>query len=487
MWALGYDAGDSLRFRKDLGWDRRTARDEDSMIDADNSRETMRLKASDLSRNNAIVAGLRKRFDTFFVGSGVRPQARTVNPTWNTAAEEFWQQYAGACDIRQQCDLRDLQGMSVSLTLVQGGLYFELLDNGQIRPIECERIRQPQNATEAKDFRDGVRTDPKTGIILGYKVHSRDADGGFGGKHEEVFIPRENIFAVINPPWRPDQLREVPDLAEVIPTLIDIHEGNTYTLNTMKNQSMVIAALEKQGGGGVQSQARGAGAPAVGQRQIFPQVWGQIHELCNNEKLALLASPTPGATHIPYLKFQTLLVASALNLPYEFCVLDFSPADFSRMKGILTVVNRVRRAKIDWLNRRFNQRLWNWRIAKAMKWGELAPAPVDARGISEWFKVDWQGDEEITVDRKDGNEADRTEWQLGLGPLSNAARRRGGDIENLLREKGRIKALARDIEKELDLPEGSLIQDQVPGQTVPGAQDQTNTPPKGVPPDEPAE
>lgn len=462
---IGYDAGETSRYRRDMGWGRLTPKDEDSYVSADRTREWIRLKGADLRRNNATVAGLCERLETFFVGTGIRPQARTTDSKWNKTAEQFWQQWALTCDIRQADNFYDLQAITVGCRPTQGGLYFELLDNGQIRPIECERIRNPTDTEKAKQFVDGVKYDAATGIVLGYWVHGRDADGSFNGPHKESFIPRENMVAAVRRPWRADMRREIPDLAPIIPTLTDFHEMDTYVRNTAKNRAMVIGFLKRTNGQAPNMQPRNAVAQTVNQRDTWRTDWGQMHTMFPNEDVVFPTINMPDPNTIPFMKMELLLASSAMNLPYEFFTMDFSSLDFSRQKGVMLIVNTVRNVWIrSWLNPRMNQRIWNWRIAKAIKNKELPPAPIDERGVSQWWKVEWQGDQELNLDRQNANQSDVIEWQMGLEPLSAAASRRGRDLEETLKEKARIMTMAAAIEKENGLPPGSLINAQIPGQ-----------------------
>jgi capsid protein len=466
--ALGYDAGDSIRFRRDLGWDRATPRDEDSLTSRDLTLETIRLKAADMRRNDAVIAGLCDRLASHVVGTGILPQAKTSDRNWNKQAEAWWSEWSKVCDVRQRVNLWALCWQAVSLRPTHGGLYLELLENGQVRPIECERIRVPTEPEKAKAFPFGVKLDRGTGIVLGYWVHGRDENGTFWGEHQEGFVPRENMVPVIRPAWRPDQVREIPDLAPVVPVMQDVHDMSLYTLNTAKAQSMVIGVLQKMGGAGLNALPRGSTTQTVGARQTYKMDWGQIYETRPGEGLDLKASPVPGATHIPYMKLNLMLASAALDLPYEFFTLDFSSADFSRMKAVLLLTNRTMRNWQRWLIDTMLQRLWNWRIAKAIKHGDLPPAPTERRNgfaVSEWYKVDWQAPEEPWVDRQEANQADMLEWQLGLVPLSASAKRRGRDLEESLREKAANLQLAMDIEKEMGLAEGTLIKAQIPGQT----------------------
>ena len=466
--AQGYDAGESgNRQRKDLGWGRKSPRDEDSLVGKDGSRETIRQRCADLRRNNAIVAGICRRISAFVVGDGIVPQARTRDAKWNRAAEAWWREWSLRCDYQDRRSLKGIEAMVVGLRPTHGGAYIERLANGQIRVIEPERIRQPTRKEDQANCVDGVRVDPGTGRVAAYRVWSRDSNGGFSGQSKDTWVAAENVVPVLTPFWRPDQIREIPDLAPVIGHLQDVHEMNQYTLNTAKLQSMVTGFLKKQGGLGLNSLPRGSTPTQPGQRQVFKFDWGQILEGFPGDDLDMKVSPTPNSQHIAYVQLQLGLCAAALDYPYEFFTLDFSKCDYSRFKGVLLWVNKTCRGWRDWLTESCNARLWNWRIAMAIRDGELAPAPTDERGISEWARVEWQAPEEVWVDRQESNQADMMEWQLGLGSLAKAAKRRGSDIEDLLREKAATLQLAARIETEKGLPPGTLIKAQIPGQTQP--------------------
>lgn len=463
--ALGYDAGDrSNRQRKDLGWGRRAPRDEDSLVGQDGTREMIRQRCADLRRNNAIVAGVCRRLSSFVVGEGILPQAKTTDPAWNAEAEAFWADWSTRCESRGMMSLAQVQGMVVGLRPTHGGSFLEFLDDGRIRLIETERVRQPQIPADGKNCVDGVRVDLATGAPVAYCVHSRDADGGFSGKHTETWLSAANLRAVTSPPWRPDQVREIPDLAPVVPHLQDIHEINGYVLNTAKLQSMVLAFLKKQGGLGMNSMPRGSTSPTVGSRQTFRYDWGQVLEGFPGDDFDMKVSPTPNPQHIAYMRFQLGLCAAALDFPYEFFTLDFSTCDYSRAKNVLLLVNKACRPWQAWLNQTLNQPLWNWRIAMAIRDKDLPPAPVNEKRISQWNRVDWQAPEETWIDRQEANQADLIEWQMGLGSMAKSAKKRGRDIEDLLREKAALIKLSRSIEVENGLPEGILIKAQIPGQ-----------------------
>ena len=461
--AGGYDAGESDRMRMDLKWGRRTAIDEDHLV-GDTTRTLIRQKGADLRRNNAVVAGACDRIALFSVGAtGILPQAKTSDEGWNKAAEQFWADYSLRCDSRRRISLRQLQWIAVALRPTHGGLYLQKLDDGTVRPIECERIFDPRIPDAAKVFTEGVRVDSATGQVISYRVHSRCSDGTFSGEHAEQDVKAESMVPVIRPPWRLDQVREIPDFAPVVPALQDIHEMNTYALNTAKWQQKIVAYLKRKGGA-MNSGVRGS-TPVVGQRQETKFDWGILLEGFQGDGIDMVSSNSPGPQHIPYIKLQLALCAAAIGFPYEFLTLDLSGLDFSRQKGMLLLVNYACRPWKQWLVDSMLRPLWDWRIAMAMRTGgELSPAPAP-NGISEWNKVEWQFPEEPWIDRQEAQQSDVLEIQAGLGTLTAASKRRGNELETVIRQKARDIKLIERIAKEEGVDPEKLSKMQIPGQT----------------------
>lgn len=460
---LGYDAGESSRYRKDLGWSRANPIDEDHLMQ-DNTLKLIRQRGADLRRNDPVVSGVCNRLALFTVGAtGIVPQCKTSDSGWNRAAEQWWLEYSMRCDSRKRSSLYDFQNLAVSLRPVHGGVYFQKIKDGTIRPVECERIRNPQNTEKSKVWTDGVRVNGKTGTIEAYCVHTRDSNGTFSEVHPEEDVPSENVIPAITPPWRVDQVREIPDFAPIITTLQDIHEMNKYVLNTAKLQSMFTGFLKKQTGNPLNNFVRGSTTPTVPARQTFKVDWGEVLEGVPGDEMQLLTSATPNPTHIPFVKMRLALCASALSMPYEFFTLDLSGLDFSRQKGMFLLVNFACRPWKKWLIDSLLRPLWNWRVAMAMA-SELKPAPA-INGISEWSKVDWQCPEEPWIDRQEAQQADVLEIQAGLNTLGRASKRRGNDLEDTLREKAREQKLIEQIAQETGVDPEKLVKMQIPGQT----------------------
>jgi capsid protein len=467
IFGRGYDAGESSHVRKDLGYARRVPCDEDNMVNPDGSRELINMTAIDLRRNGADN-GVCDRIAAFAIGStGLRPQALTSDDNWNTLAEDWWNyDYSPACDSRQRVSMWQMQWQAVSLRPTMGGVYWQLMADGTMRPIETERIRQPASAEAKRGCRDGVKVDNATGRILGYYVHSRDDSGQFLTNKDGVFVKAENMIPVIRPPWRPDQVREIADFAAITNRVQDMHEANQHTLNTMKTQSKILAFLENvTGGAGINSGPRGTTTSAVGERKRFTVNGLEIMHLNANEKMNLSSSPTPGATHIPYMQMQAGLASAGIGYPYEFFTFDFSHCDFSRMIAVVELINN---ASALWRTGLAESlyKLWVWRIAMAINDGDLPPAPLNSKGISEWNLIDWQGPKDLVMDRQKDIQADTLEFQMRQGSMSGSARRRGKDYSDILRQQARDYKLEQRVAKEEGVPEDIMHpKAQIPGQT----------------------
>ena len=121
------------------------------------------------------------------------------------------------------------------------------------------------------------------------------------------------------------------------------------------------------------------------------------------------------------------------------------------------------------------QRVYNWKIAKAIKAGELPPARV-VNGQSEWYKCKWIFPEFGWIDPTSEADVAVKEWNMGVTSLSSVCGKKGRDSEDVLREKGGDIQLAAKIAKEVSASTGvqvnwqDIISTMMPGQGVQASQ-----------------
>ena len=439
-----YDAGKSTRHRTTKAGYVSFSSDEDTAV-TQTGRENIRLECRDLRRNNAVVAGICERFADNVVGSGITPQAKTSNPEWNAKAEAFFGEWAKIADYRQRLNLWDIQRLIVQSRLTDGETGFVLVKNGQLQPVEAERIRQPDPG--AAGIIDGVAVNAN-GIRTGYYIHNRDPQSGMFTGKDFTLVPASDFKHCMRA-IRFDQVRGIPELAPVVNAIKDLGDYVDATLEKARGEAKRFYTVENAAGAPTTLADR-LEAGADGSTTLQKVESGEIHYLRTGEKLNNVGSDTPGDNFDPFTERVLRMIGSALGLPYEFVLLDFSEGSFSSSRAALLQTYRTFQNWQAWIINGFLQPVWNWRIAKAIKDGQLDPAPIDWRGVSEWYKVQWQVPEFGWVDPQAEAQSNTIEISSGVSSLTQWARKKGFDAEEMLKEKGRDIANAVRISAEIN-------------------------------------
>jgi len=431
--AGGYEgAVDSRNRKKNALW-RSLPFDEDRVV-GQHDLDVLRRECLDMRRNNAIVAGVVERFADHVVGpQGIMPQAKTEDPAWNEEAEAFWSEWSKIADFRRRVNLRELQRLAVQSRLLMGDCGFVMIDNGQLQPVEAMRIADP-----ARDKPDsvvnGVRLTPE-GIPAAYYVHPRDKNGVVDAARFDVV--RADNFIFCSRPMRIDQIRGIPELAPVLNAITDFGRLQENTLTKSVLDSMMAWAVKKHGGAGNLANLGPRGySDDGGSGQKFERFEpNTVHYLEPDEDIQSLASNTPNPQYVAFCEMTLRIIASALCIPYEFLLLDFKGGSFSASRAALMTTYRTFSMWQNWLIESFLQRLWNWRIAKAIKRGELPPAPVDKRGYSTWYKVRWTTPRYDWIDPQAEAIGNIYNVALGVDSVSDVVATKGKDVEDVLMQK----------------------------------------------------
>lgn len=452
-WGNGaHDAGKSSRHRQSKAGVVSFAQDEDRAT-TEIGREYNRLECRDLIRNDPVVSGIVKRFADNVVGSGIMPQAKTSDTDWNDEAEAFFNEWSKIADYRQRLTLWDIQRLIVNARMTDGEVGFVLVKNGQLQPIEAERIRQPSTPNDA-GFIDGLRL-TETGIKTGYAIHRRDKlSGMFTGNDFEIIAASD--FKHVTNAFRFDQLRGIPELGPVVNSIKDLGEYVNATLLKAKNEAKRFYTVENEAGT-YTGLPRRTDTEDTSSTPIQNVQTGEIHYLRKGEKMNEIGNVTPGQTFDPFVEKMLRMIGASLGLPYEFVLLDFSQGSFSSSRAALMQTYRTFENWQQWLIIGFLQPIWNWRIAKAIKDGDLRMAPVDSRGVSEWYKVQWQTPEYEWIDPQAEAQARTIEIAAGASSLTQWTRKKGRDAQDVLKEKGTDIANAIKIAADINEQHGTAI------------------------------
>lgn len=453
--AGGYDGALRTRARNRGSYWRSYPSSEDKLLGR-MDRSRLVQECYDLRRNNAVVAAACDRFADHVVGpDGLRPQAKTADEDWNAQAEQYWHEWGKIADLRGRLNMRGMQRLAVSARLLAGEMYYVLVSNGQILPVEPDRIETPTTVPEEPGrVLEGIRLSPQ-GRKLAYYVCDRKDGGAVDRTAARVVLAADMVHAAA-PAWRADVVRPAPELSPVINLVSDYADLQEAMLAKARAEAKNAYAVSTQEGSGLLDNLGPRDATPAGTNQKYESIENaQVYYLQPGEDVRSLGLEAPGGDFVPYAELLLQHIAAALNLPYEFFMMRFD-SSFSASRAALQSTYRTFNMWQTWLIDALLQRAWNWRIAKAIREGDLPPAPVDGRGFSTWYKVEWSRPDYDWIDPKAEVMGQQREWALGTGTISMFARRRGRDGLDVMQEKaGDIKMaimVADQLQKETGKP-----------------------------------
>ena len=449
----GYAGGSQTRDRRNQAGYRSRGQDEENLTR--NTLTNMRLESMDLYRNNPLcesgVDGIVK-----YLGHSV-PTARTAAKAsdkiqaaqWDKAATDWFTGYfwnRADASRRPGVTFGQHQDYVEMASWLTGDMAFVIESDGLV-PIEGERIETPAKLSADTSIVRGVRRDGK-----GRWSHIYVCDRGRGGEVDRASFQRVPMANVIFCPWywRPDQLRGVPGLHSVIDSLRDHEEIHQYTKNKVKHEAMLFT---KERTGAVKNRpgARLLDNGDGSKTEVQEVNWGMRVRVDGAvDDFQFAQGQTPHAQYVPFLEYDGQLIAAGMGIPYEVLIHLFTNGSYTAQRTARMDFYHLLLDEHAWRVRVFNQRVWNYHIARAMADGYLPPAPTDARGISLFSEVSWSLPHMLEIDIGKEVAAQKEQWQLGTGNLEQFASERQTTREKLLAAKRSDIEAAAKIADELN-------------------------------------
>jgi capsid protein len=233
-------------------------------------------------------------------------------------------------------------------------------------------------------------------------------------------------------PDRADQCRGVPLLASVVALLLDKKEYSQSTLLKAKLEAFKVFAIENAGGsmGPANLGARDANPTAdpTKETKIEKHAGGETWYMPRGATMRTHESSAPGSTYAPFTQIILEEIACALSIPVS--VLMLKNPTRSELVMASKTVNRLHKLVSDLML----QRLWNWRIAKAIKEGDLNPAPA-INGKSTWWHCEWMPSGMEWTDPVEQSQAAVSDYNMGIRSLTEIAKARGREYTDILADK----------------------------------------------------
>ena len=459
MMSGAYSAVGPTRYRKINAYGRARAGTEERAASG-TDRLRLILEGQDQLRNGGMVPAICGRFASYAVFKGIKPMAQTSDPEWNRKAEAWWNDvYSPSVDHRGLSNLRELQKLAITGRIWSGGVLFVMLKNGQLDPIEYERVQTPTGLRSNKNVHNGVKTTAR-GKLLGFYVCDRK-DGGSVDLSSFRYVPEENCIHYWEP-WRFDQLLALPTLAPLLEEIIDFKETHEHIRLKIKSEAKRLATRTKGKGGKTLAGNEGwrgtVKTDSEGKtRTVIKHEWGEEYTLEEGEELKLLTGETPNANSIEYLKWAARLICARFGVPYEFMLMIFESGSFSTHRAVTLHSQHAFDEVTHDFGEKVMDKLWRWRIAKAIKEGTLPAAPKDENGVSEWFRVEWTTPYFEANDKNKQAQGDKAYVELGVESVEELIRKRNRKPEQVIAENEAwldkcAEAVERHNDKHSDVP-----------------------------------
>ncbi|WP_447979076.1 phage portal protein [Candidatus Nitrospira bockiana] len=450
--------------------------------DADilNDLPTLRNRSRDLNRNNAHAAAITNAVVVNVVGSGIRPQARPdaqalgLTPDharrFTRQAERAWRHWVPWADSQGRLSFYGIE------SLVQR----QILENGEVlvlplmvkdepwRPfslalevIEADRLETPPEKRSDLNIRDGVELGAR-GQPVAYWIRKRHPGDLFLGRPgarlaqsaEYVRYPafnaagRRNVFHLY---WmlRPGQTRGVPFFAPTMAMFKDLADYMEAELVAARVAACFAAFVKKNDPMG-SALANATGTTEQGQRveELEP---GMIDYLQPGEDVVFANPNRPGGTYEPFLLSILRAIGSALGLPLELVLKDFSKVNYASARAAILEARRFFKGYQEWLAQNLCQPIWEMVLEEAWLRERLDAVNLFGDEREDWMRTRWIAPGWGWVDPVKEVTSSKLAIENNLSSLADECASQGRDWEEVLEQRQREVELMR----ELGVPSGA--------------------------------
>ena len=399
-------------------------------------------KSRYLHKNSGFVRELVANMAIYSTGDGIRVQAQSPDPQWNTAAEEFFALWSAQCDVTgrfsfEECQALVCRGMDID------GEYFVHKTRGpgdepRLQLIESHRIGDHPGSRETID---GVGVD-----AFGAPVFFRALQDD-GNTRD---LPAGSILHIHEPEWA-GAVRNHPALQHSINHILDEIELLALEKHAVKDNADVARVLKTQRGelddnGDFAVDTGEEAAESSDPASLQKIVGGKLVALKPDESLDSFQSNRPSPTFTGFLEH--LRRDSALGLiPFEFAA-DSSKVGGAGVRLIVAKADRRFSFRQMILERRLIRPVWAYVIGDAIQRGVLDPVPG-------WWKLCTVPPKRVTVDAGREAQQNRADVEMGLKTLSDHFQELGADfgeeIERRAADARRILETARKYDVPVEM------------------------------------
>jgi lambda family phage portal protein len=426
-----YDAGSATRRTK--GWDVGTT-EVNALISGSGQR--LRSYSRDTIRKNQLAAAALDSVLANWIGTGIKPQPKHQDPVTKKKLQDLWNRWTDECDPAGNVDFYGMQFLALRETFEAGEILARKRTRRvtdkfsvplQIQMLESEHLPYERNATIPGGYiQAGIEFN-----ALGQKVAYwlwRQHPGSFVSlpqPQELTRVPSDQVIHSykVN---RANQLRGEPWLTTV---LIKLHELGKYDDAEMVRKAcaaMIAFVIEENDPNDPATTERDdAGVP------IAPVEPGSTVKLRRGETMKTLGAADVGGMYEPFMRMQQRGAIVPTGATYEGATGDLSQVNYSSMRGGRLESKRKSEQYLSlFLNKQFNQPIWNAFIAAAVMAGEIRARDYQ-RDPYQFTNVDWRSSKWDWVDPLKDVEAEERMCRGGFKARSQTINEMGYDEEEV--------------------------------------------------------
>jgi len=385
--------------------------------------QDMIANAMQLYRDDPMTKSIVNVSNTYLGES--RPTATTDDAEWNKRATDFFNdQFWHAADARRRpgSDYGDIQSKFDTWSWVGGDMLYVLF-NGALLPYEGPQIRTPSELHADKNIVNGIRLGSKAPWpITHYYLNDQSKVNKYTRlrQNQAIYAGSRN--------WRTAMLRSVPDLHGVIDALHAYNRTNDNVQRKIEFESMMFSKEKKGAVGTLPGAKYGTLNSNTGEMVEKSMAdWGMRLKINGNiDDFDFTEMKNPNSNYVQTMEFMARAIAAGTGFPYEIVMHIYTSGSYTANRAARLDFQKAIMDRWHWRNKVLNQRVWNWRIAKAVKDGALPPAPVNPdTGLSQWHKVSWTLPHFPHIDEGKEVTADVKQWGCGQESVADWAQNRG--------------------------------------------------------------
>lgn len=374
-----YDAASTSRER-DWFWSALVA-DEDALFDL-GTRRTVIARIRLECRNNPWLKAFVGAFPAMIGQTNLR--SITDDPAYNAIKELWWARW---CTYAEPTGLTwsEVEKIVWWELLRAGEVFFVLLANGQIQLVPSEYCDHIDYNTVGRPVKyHFAKRDPERGYLI----------------DDFVVVDAHNVIHV----YEQDSCqlgRGIPWLiASLIPAR-DVWEVDKAKTKAIKDSNQIFGTIETAATAPTNAPFTGwasaanptepasgaapADAPAEAETdRVVDLKNGSVIQLAAGESLKLQRPEYQSTDHKDFITNKLHAIGTPLGVPLELWYTGIGDTSFSGYKGIGTQWDGRRKEWARWLERALLDKIHFWRASKAIKEGDLPPAPQGKVDAINW-------------------------------------------------------------------------------------------------------